>query len=78
MQKMNFWLSLLSSVFLIIFGIIIILKSDKWVKLIVESWPFLAFRGKFSNFEIKLMKISWIIGGSILIIFGIWIAIKTV
>jgi hypothetical protein len=78
MQKMNFWHSLLSGVFFIIFGVIVILKADKWIRLTVESWSFFAFHRKFSDFEMKLMKISWIIGGSILIIFGIWITIKIV
>lgn len=73
---MNLWHSLLSGVFFIIFGIIVILKADKWIRLTVESWSFFAFNRKFSDFEMKLMKVSWIIGGSILIIFGVWITIK--
>jgi len=78
MQKMNFWYGLLSGLFFILFGVIVILKADKWIRLTVESWSFFAFDRKFSDFEMKLMKISWIIGGTILIIVGIWITIKIV
>lgn len=78
MKTMNFWLGLLGGVVFIIFGVIVILKADQWIRLTVESWSFLAFHRKFSDFEMKLMKISWIVGGSILITFGIWIIIKIV
>jgi putative Mn2+ efflux pump MntP len=76
MQEMNFWYGLLSGVLFIVFGLAVILKADKWVRLTVESWSFWGFHRKFSDLELKVMKISWIIGGSILIIVGIWIIIN--
>ena len=75
---MNYWYSPLVGFVLIVVGLIFILKTDKWVRLTVESWSFLAFRGEFSNFEIKLMRVAWRIGGAIFIIFGIWIIYTTI
>ena len=73
---MNFWYGLLSGFLFFIFGIAVILKVDKLIRLTVESWSFWGFHRKISDLELKIMKISWIIGGSILIIFGIWIIMR--
>ena len=54
----------------ILFGFFVIFKADQWIVILVEMWPW-----KFSNFEIKLMKVAWRIGGLFLIGFGIYILV---
>ena len=53
---------------IIFLGIFVLIRANKWIMLLVESWPF----KDFSTFEINLMKIIWKIGAFILIGVGVW------
>jgi len=72
MKETNYSLVLLLGFILAFIGLLSLIKADKWVMLLIESWPF----RDFSALEIKLMRIAWRIGGIALITFGIWIIIK--
>lgn len=73
MQEINYWYNPLIGFGLIVGGLLLILKTDKLVRQQVENWPF----GKFSNFEIKFMKIMWRIIGSLFIGFGIYLSLSS-
>ena len=71
MMETSYWCVPILGLIVIGVGIISLLKGDRWVMLLVESWPFHGF----SNLEIKLMKLAWRIGGIVLIAFGLFLII---
>ncbi len=71
MQTINYG-GVLVGFFFILLGLLIFIRSYKWVNMLIETWPL----REFSAFEIKLMKIGWKIAAIFFIIFGGWIIIK--
>ena len=65
---MNLYIPLIG-IILIMLGVLIFLKTDKWVTITVDMWIF----RDFTDFEIKLMKVMWRIGAMIFIVCGVWI-----
>lgn len=64
---MNYWYVPSLSFVLVIIGLVVLLKSGRWIIALIEIWPW-----TFSKFEIKLMKIAWKIGGILLIGIGLY------
>lgn len=69
---MNEWRPMLIGFALIFLGILAIIKSNKWVMLLVDSW----FLREFTKLEINLMRIGWKIMAIFFIAVGVLILIN--
>jgi hypothetical protein len=69
---MNEWRTMLIGFSLIFLGILAIIKSNKWVMLLVDSW----FLREFTKLEINLMRIGWKIMAIFFIAVGVLILIN--